>query len=203
MKTLSYLKNVCLTLLLATLSVFSQNYEIGITINTNTDTLILAHYFTKRDRMLMNDSVILVNGSGVFSGDRELPKGVYFIATRDGRWLFDIMMGDNQQFNIIADTADILLNKFTSSPDNDVFYEFQRYNTERGRLFQQMNEQFRNATSDEERLNLRNDLQAIMNDRIKYIEDLIEANSHLYVSKWLRTLIPVETYVPDPPRDAE
>ena len=201
MNFLSVLKKICFLSVLTTFSVFSQTYEISVALNLRNDTVILGHYYTKRERMLVNDTIVLNNGTGVFRGNRELPKGQYFLFN-DGKILFDIIIGDNQQFGIVADTADFInLVKFTQSPDNDVFYDFQRYSAERGRQFQQLNEQLRTAASDDLRNSLRANLQSLLRERTEYIEELIDANSHLYISKWLKTLIPSENYVPEAPTD--
>ena len=198
---MNFLKTVFLLSFLATVPVFSQNYEIGITLNSRNDTVLLGNYFAKNDLRLPVDTVVLKNGKGVFRGERKLEKGVYFLIN-DGRLLFDFLIGENKKFDIVADTADFIhLTKFSSSPENDVFFEFKRYNAERGRLFQQLNEQFRSATSDTERNDLRTKLQGLMDERIKYIEKLADANKDLYVSKFLRTLVPVETHLPEPPGD--
>ena len=201
MKVLSFLKSICLLSCLATVPVFSQKYEISIALNSRNDTVLLGHYFAKSDMRIPDDTVVLKNGKGVFYGNKKLAKGVYFLIN-DKKFLFDFIIGDNQQFGIVADTADFInLTKFTSSLENDVFFEFQRYNAERGKQFQQMSEQFRNASSDAEKNEIRTKLQTLARERIEYIEKLADANSNLFVSKFLRTLIPPETHLPEPPKD--
>jgi len=191
-----------LLLLMATLPVFSQKYEISIELKSRNDTVILGHYFAKNDLLISDTIAILKNGKGVIRGNKKLAKGVYFIF--NDRKRFDIIIGDNQQFGIVTDTTDFInRTKFTNSPENDVFYEFQRYNAQRGKEFQQLNEQFKNATSDTEKMEIRTKLQTLIKERIKFVEQLAEANNHLYVSKFLRTLVPVETHLPDPPKDEQ
>jgi len=200
MKILSFWKNVFWLTILATIPVFSQNYEISVTLNSRNDTVLLGYYYTKIENRYRSDTVVLKNGKGVFSSARELPNGVYFLYS-DGR-ILDFIVGDNKKFGIVADTADFInLTKFTSSPENDVFYEFQRNEADRYKIFQQMNEQYRNATSDADRNEIGVKLQTIINERIEYIEKLADANSNLFVSKWLRTHLPFNP--PEPPKDAD
>ena len=202
MKFFSFLKSISLLSVMATVPVFSQKYEISITLKSHNDTVILGHYFAKSDLKISNETIVLKNGKGVFRGDKKLPKGVYFIY--NNKRLFDIIIGDHQEFGIVTDTADFVnRTKFTNSPDNDVFYEFQRYNAERGKQFQQLGEQFRNATSDADKKEISAKAQTFQRERIEFIEKLADANSQLYVSKFLRTLIPPETHLPEPPRDEE
>ena len=200
MKILSFLKCICLLFVLTTIPVFSQNYEISITLNSRNDTVILGHYFAKNDMWISDATTTLKNGKAVFKGDKKLEKGIYFIFFDKKK--FDIVIGDNQQFSIVADTADFVnLTKFTSSAENDVFYDFQRYNAERGKLFQQLNEQYKDATTDADRNAIRTQMQTLNKERIEYIEDLIKANDGLYVSKFLKALVDPETHLPEPPKD--
>ena len=202
MNVLSLLKkNSWLLFLMMTFSAFSQSYEINITVNSRKDTIYLGHFFAKSDLTLLDDTAVLKKGKGVFKGNQKLAKGLYFIIC-DGK-KFDIIIGDNQQFSMVADTADFIhLTKFTNSPENDVFFGFQRYHANVSRQAQQLNEQFKNA-SDDEKKEIRAKMQTITKERQEYIEKLIADNSDLYVSKFLRILIPPEAYMPEPPRDDE
>ena len=185
--------------LMTTMSAISQNYEISLAINTRSDTVLLGSYFASRERMHVHDTVVLRNGQGVFRGDRVLPKGMYFLYN-EGRILFDIIIGDNQQFGIVADTVDFInQTKFTSSPDNDAFYEFRQYVVARNNRFQQLNEQFRNATTDDERNDIRTKWQDLEKEGDDFIEKLIQDNNHLYASKVVRSFIPLK--LPEPPRN--
>ena len=202
MKVLSFLKNSSLLLVLATTPVFSQKYEISIELKSGNDTVILGHYFAKSDLMISDTIAILTNGKGVIRGNKKLANGLYFIF--NDRKTFDIIIGDNQQFSIVADTADFIrLTKFTSSPENDVFYGFRRYKSDLDKQVRQLNEQFQNVTADADRNAIRTQLQTLYGEYIEYIEKLADDNSNLYVSKFLRTLVPPETHLPESPTDAD
>ena len=189
--------------LLSIVPVFSQNYEISITLNSRNDTVFLGHYFAKNESMYVSDTVVLKNGSGVFRGNKKLAKGVYFIYNNKNR-LFNIIIGDHQEFGIVADTTDFVnLTRFTNSLENDVFYEFQRYFTDRTKLRQQLNEQFQNATSDADKNSIRIQLQELNREYFEFIEKLADANSNLYVSRFLKALVPPDIHLPEPPKDAD
>ena len=200
MRSLFFLKNIIVWSFLTSVSVFSQKYEIGVALKSRNDTVILGHYFAKGDLLVSDDTVVLKNGKGVLRGEKKLPKGVYFIFNDKKK--FDIIIGDNQQFSIIADTSDFIHRmKFASSPENDVFYEFQRYKVDLDKQVRQLNEQIRNATADADRNAARTKLQTLYREHIDYIENLADAHKDLYVSKFLRTLVPSNAHLPEPPRD--
>jgi len=202
MKNLFFLKTVIVLFFLASVPAFSQNYEINVTLNSSNDTVILGHYFGKKERTLANDTLVLKNGKGVFRGNKKLSKGVYFLYS--GGRMLDFIIGDNLKFGIVADTADfVTLTKFTSSPENDVFYTYLRLMVERGKQQQQLSEQSRNATSDNERNEIRAKWINLNKESLEQIDQLIEDNSHLFVSKYINSLIPTEARVPEPPRDEQ
>ena len=203
MKVMSFFKCACLLLFLAAVPVFSQNYEISVALNTRNDTVLLGHYFTKRENARVNDTLVLKNGKGVFRSNRDLPNGLYFLYC-DGRILFDFIVGDNKKFGIVADSTDFInLTKFTDSPDNDVFLEYRRHLIDRSKQLQQLSELYRNATSDAVRSEIIAKQNTLNRESLASIDQLIENNRHLYVSKIVKSGIPVEARVPEPPRDEQ
>ncbi len=200
MKTLSFLKNVCWLFILTITPVFSQGYEISISIKSKSDTVILGHFFARNSTLISDDTIILKNGKGVFKGKKNLEKGVYFIYTDKKK--YDILIGNEQKFGVVVDTSDFAnKTRFTSSVENDVFFEFQRYNAARNQQWQQLSEQMKTVTTEQEKQNIHTQMQTLYRERNDYIRKLADGHPELYVSKFLKTLIPVDA--PEVPKDAE
>jgi thiol-disulfide isomerase/thioredoxin len=198
MKISFFLKNTVVSLLLLTtfLPVFPQKYEIGVSMKSQNDTVVLGHYFAKNNLRIPDDTVILKNGRGIFRGNGKLPAGLYFIY--NNQKTFDIIIGDNQKFSIVTDTANFIQHtRFESSPENDVFYDFQRYNLERGKEFAQLGEQWKNATEESEKNAILKKQQALGQERIAYIQKLIDGSPDSFVAKFLKAIVPLN--VPDAP----
>ena len=197
MKTLHFFTNLFILSLWTTFSGFSQ-YEISLSMKTKNDTVYLMHYFAKNS--LYYDTVIVMkNGKGVFKGNKSLPKGVYSIATNK-KQIFDMLIGDNQKFGIVVDTVDVINNiRFISSPDNDAFYENMRDNVRRAKIQQQLGEQYQNAANDTEKKAISEQWQEMNREKKALLLKLINDNEGLYVSKFLKALLPIE--IPDPPRN--
>lgn len=72
-------------------------------------------------------------GNFVFSGDKELPGGVYFIMLKSKTQFFEFIIDKDQRFAMTAsDTADFVKTmKVTGSEENKLFYEYLRYVTEK------------------------------------------------------------------------
>ena len=200
-----FFKWFCLLSIVTTVSVFSQNYEINLTLNSGNDTVYLGHYFARGDKHYLDDTLVLKNGKGVFKGNKKLPKGVYFLANNAKMIILpEFIIGDSQQFGIVVDTTDLINPvKFVSSPDMDALNEFGRYNVDFNKQIQQLNEQFKEAASDDEKKIVINKIRELQDERLKFTEKLIEDNKDLYGGKFLKSLIPPETYIPDFPRDEQ
>ena len=179
---------------------FSQNFEISISMKTRNDTVHLTHVFASDERNLRLDTTIIMkDGKGVFRGNRVLPSGLYWIVN-DQRKLFQVLIGDHQQFGIEVDTADFVNGvKFISSPDNEVFYEFFLNDIQRQRAQSQLIEEFQNAVDDTERYAIHARFQASSQERIELLNRLVSENEGLFVSRFLKALIPLD--IPDHPRD--
>ena len=185
----------------AGLNCFSQNHEITISMNTRNDTVLLTHVFASDERLRLDTAIVLIDGKGVFAGNRVLPKGLYWIVNNNSK-LFQILITDNQHFGIEADTTDFVHGvRFKSSRDNDIFYEFIRDDIQRQAKQHQLREQFQNAADDAERMLIHEQFQTIGFERNAFIQRLVSQNEKLYVSKFLRALLPLE--IPEPPRDAD
>ena len=195
-------RSLIVLLLLAKFSGFSQNYEISISMKTKNDTVMLGHIFAKDDpkRMYVDTVIVLKNGKGVFKSNKVLPKGLYFIYNDKKK--FDILIGEDQRFGIETDTTDFInRTRFTNSPDNDAFYAFMRFDILRAAKSQQLNELYKNAADDAERNNIRERFQELNKERHELMQKMVRENEGRYVSKFLKTLMPLD--FPEPPKDEQ
>jgi hypothetical protein len=89
----------------------------------------LGYHFGKLKAV--SDSIVLdAAGTGTFKGKEKLPGGIYFIVSPKKEILFELLVDRDQDFSIVADTANIANNVvFTGSPDNTLFQSYTRFIT--------------------------------------------------------------------------
>ncbi|SFK71195.1 thioredoxin-like domain-containing protein [Proteiniphilum acetatigenes] len=170
---------------------FSQGYEIAVTIENIQDTVILGHYYARENIFIADDTLFLDHlGSGVFKGDKPLPKGLYFL--KIGNHKMDIIMGDKQQFTIHSDISDLIHNaRFASSSENDIFYQFQRHNLSITNKIQKLTEQWIKAPTNEQKTAIQAEIQSLHGkERIAYLSQAVNSNKDTYLNKYLRSLMP-------------
>jgi thiol-disulfide isomerase/thioredoxin len=104
-----------------------QGYEIKVSFKPfHNQYIYLGHYEGKQLPII--DSVIVNEKSeGVFAGPKHLGEGVYLIGYPNKMGFFEMLVGKEQHFSVIADTMDLRNVRFVNSPDNDLFLSYQRY----------------------------------------------------------------------------
>ncbi|HXP51654.1 MAG TPA: redoxin domain-containing protein [Bacteroidia bacterium] len=69
-------------------------------------------------------------GNCEFSGDKDMPGGVYFIMLKSKTKFFEFIIDKDQKFSMSADTVDFIKSmKVTGSEENKLFYEYLHYIT--------------------------------------------------------------------------
>lgn len=122
-------------ILTSSASLSGQGYHIEVTMKgLSNDTLILGEYFTSR--MVPKDTIVLDHkGNGVFAGSDVFLGGLYLIYFSPKHY-FDLLLGDDQEIKIKADTSDLANSiEFEGSEDNKIFQEYKKYlQQKRGQL---------------------------------------------------------------------
>ena len=105
----------------------SEGYEIKLTLKPFKNQYVyLGHYYGKQLPII--DSVKLNEKSeAVFKGPQKLGGGIYLVGYPDRANRFEFLIGKEQKFSIIADTANIQKITFTGPPENTSFRDYQLF----------------------------------------------------------------------------
>jgi len=124
-----------LSVILFSSSMSAQGYRIEVELRgLSNDTIILGEYFTSR--MIPKDTIVLdKNGRGIFEGEEAFTGGLYLVYF-DPAHYFDLLLGDDQDLSINADTADLVNGvSFRDTEDNRIFQEYKNFlQNKRGEL---------------------------------------------------------------------
>jgi len=176
---------------------YGNGYNIKVKINGIQDTtLILGHYFNKS--MYPDDTAYVDSkGNTVFKGNGSLVQGMYIIYLPDGKY-FDLLMGENQNFTIETDTKNFIeYCRITNSPDNEIFFDFQRYMITKHNELDQLQKTIKNSTDESEKKAANEKIKLLNKERKDKIQQIINKNSDLFVSTFLKATLEIE--VPDHP----
>ena len=124
-----------LSVILFSSSMSAQGYRIEVELRgLSNDTIILGEYFTSR--MIPKDTIVLdKNGRGIFEGEEAFTGGLYLVYF-DPAHYFDLLLGDDQDLSINADTSDLVNGvSFRDTEDNRIFQEYKNFlQNKRGEL---------------------------------------------------------------------
>ncbi|MCA6440006.1 MAG: redoxin domain-containing protein [Chitinophagaceae bacterium] len=151
-----------------------SGYRIPITITPLKNTKVyLGSYFGK-SMTLVDSAKIDANSKGVFQGAKKLTGGIYFVVSPGYTILFELLMDAQQQFSIVADTAQKEKAVISGSADNDLFKQYSIFSTEKGKLLQQLEAAFKAATNKADSTRIRE--QIIKTDKAlrDYQENIIK-----------------------------
>jgi peroxiredoxin len=111
-------------LLLGSYQVFAQGYNIKTVVRGQQDTVaFLGHHFATQ--RYVDDTAKVVNGAATFTGNEELPEGIYFYYSPSV--YFEFLIGE-QDFSIMGDATDVVASaKIEGSPVNEGFYGLQKF----------------------------------------------------------------------------
>ena len=127
-------KFLSILILLATLKVNAQGYEIKVTLTPFKNQYVYLGSYYGKQLPIVDSALLNEKGEATFKGNQPLGGGIYLVGYPNKMGFFEILIDQQQQFSIIADTNKVLENiRFTNSPDNVLFNNYQRYMQQKGR----------------------------------------------------------------------
>ncbi len=172
-------------LLFAVATLSAQEYHIEVDMKgLSGDTLILGEYFTSR--MIPLDTILLDReGKGTFRGEEPLTGGMYLIYFSPSHY-FDILIGDDQEFKVFADTADLAGSaRFEGSEDNRIFQEYKEFLQLKREELEQLQASLDETSSEDEKNGMLEEQRRINREMEQYMDQIESDHSSLFVSSFV------------------
>lgn len=174
----------------------AEAYRINVTMTSFAgDTVLIGHRFNAN--FIPKDTVILDSeGKGVFSGDEELPHGMYLVYLPD-KSFFDLLISEDQFFSFENDATDFIANmKVRDSEENEAFYRYQVFLGNARNKATSLQEAMKTAGKGDS-IAMRRELDELNAEVQAYIDNAIGRNAENFFGVFLKAL--QEVKVPDPP----
>jgi len=198
------IRQLLISVLIAGLSAFTVNaqrgYEIKVKITPLHDTtIVLGHHFGTS--IYPDDTARLdKNGKGVFSKRNKTLTGGMYIIYLPNKAYFDFLINDKQNFSIENDTSDLFKKaKFSNSPDNDIFFDYQYFLSDKRDSLKELQNKKKNAKTDSEKEDITKQMQAVDKEVASRIAKIISDHPTTLAAKFIKATRDVE--IPDPPKD--
>lgn len=120
----------------------SGGYDIKLSIKPYKNQWVYLAYYYGSIKGLADSAWLDAGSNGSFKGKTDLPQGIYIVASPSKTILFEMLLGNNQQFSITADTADIDNSlAFTGSSDNQQFMDYTKFISSRAKTIEETRRQ--------------------------------------------------------------
>ncbi|MFO7669445.1 MAG: thioredoxin-like domain-containing protein [Bacteroidales bacterium] len=172
-------------ILLFSAVLYGQGYRIEVEMKgLSGDTLILGEYFTSR--MVPKDTLILQkNGTGIFENNTAFRGGLYLIYISPEKY-FDFLLGDDQNFSIKADTANLAGSiKFSGSEDNSLFQEYKNFLQQKREELDQAQNQLTSTASPADSSMARKRVEEINHEMEYYMDQFEVEHPTLFVTTFI------------------
>jgi thiol-disulfide isomerase/thioredoxin len=180
----------------------SKGYEIKVNVKGLSDsTCQLAYYFG--DKQYIKDSAKAdTKGNLVFKGDEDLPGGIYMVVL-PGKKYFEMIVDKEQYFNLETDNADLVANmKAKGSKDNEVFYDYLRWISERGKRMEELKKELDSNKENAAKTTEIKEKQTALDAEVKkYKTDIIEKHPGILLTAIFKAS--TEPEVPQAPLKAD
>jgi hypothetical protein len=164
-----------------------RNISITLTPLKNC-TVYLGSYYGK-GKVLSDSAKLNDKGQGVFKSSVKLPGGIYFVVSPKMTIQFELLIGKQQHFSIIADTTRKETPFITGSPDNDLFKEYSQTSIEKGKQITALNQQLQTAKTKEDSSRIRNNIMQQGKELQVYRENFIKKHPGSLLSTLLSAMI--------------
>ncbi len=170
-----------------------KGYEIAVNISGLQDSTIFLAYHMG-DKQYIKDTINLDSkGSAVFSGEENLPQGIYMIVL-PGKQYFEILMSTDQYFSVNCTYTDYFNTlKFSGSDENSAFIVYQKRWVEMQKKASAINKRLQNNRQNTDSLRILSEMQKKQEDSMKsYLHNVIKENNGNLLSLLVKAMLPVE-----------
>jgi len=161
----------------------------------------LAYYYW--DKQYIEDTVTVENGTFSFKQDTSIQPGIYLVVLPPENNYFELIMGEDQQFSVHTDTANLSGNLMVEgSEENEIFYRDVKFLAEKRQVVNTLQGQLKAVDQEsEEAAEVKKQIQRVNIEVQDARSDLIDQYPDLLYAAVLRAM--KEPEIPEPALQAD
>jgi hypothetical protein len=169
-------------LLLIACGGYCQGYEIHLILKPFTNAKVYLGYHYGKVKAVADSLVLDGNSAGVFKGKDKLAGGIYFIVSPRKEILFELLIDQEQQLSIYADSTQLPASiVFTGSPENKTFLNYTSFMNNHGK-------ELNSLVADLGKAKSKND-SAVIKEKIRQVNDEVKNEREEVQSKSPNSLL--------------
>lgn len=159
----------------------NAGYRVDVSINAYEGQWMYLGYHYGKVKALA-DSALVKGGRAIFTGNRPLPGGIYFVVSPKKEMLFEVLVDKEQQFSINTDTAKLGDPTFTGSRDNSDFQAYTRYIQQRGNAISGLQKKLADSKTAADSAQLQKQVKELNGEIFKFRTDYIKNTPGSFLS---------------------
>jgi Domain of unknown function (DUF5106)/AhpC/TSA family len=168
---------------------YSQGFDIHLTLKPFTNAKVYLGYHYGKVKAVADSVVLDGNSTGVFKGREKLAGGIYFIVSPKKEILFELLIDQQQQFSIYADTARLPASiEFTGSPENKTFLEYTAFMNNHGKELNSLQSSFNKAKTKNDSAVIKDEIKKVNEEVKKERDDVQNKSPNSLLATLLRAL---------------
>jgi thiol-disulfide isomerase/thioredoxin len=160
-------------LLITLLAIAQPGYEIKVTFKPYKNQFIYLGHYSGKQYPVVDSVKVNEKSEGVFRGAKALGGGIYLVVAPTKDRYIEMLIDKKQHFSVSADTLDLSVRKFVNSPDNDLFNDYQKYMSVKGKLLDSLGKAARAVASPADSVALSTEAKKISEEISDYRKDFI------------------------------
>ncbi len=148
--------------------------NISITLTPLKNCMVYLGSYYGKGRSLADSAWLNEKSTGTFKGNTKLTGGIYFVVSPQYTIQFELLIGNQQQFSVTADTAQKDNAIIKGSADNDLFKEYSKVTMEKGKALNSLNQQFSASKTKDDSTKFRSEIIKANKELQNYREDIIK-----------------------------
>jgi len=167
----------------------AKGYSINIKLTPIKNSWVYLYNYYGRDRFQVADSVKLNEKSeGVFKGKNKLHGGIYLLVTDKKMRLFDLLMEEDQEFSIVADTSRPEKPTITGSKENTLYQEYAKFLESVGPRLNALRQQLSAAKTKADSVAIQKQLTAAGNELKDYQKNIAKTYPESMLASFFNTM---------------
>jgi thiol-disulfide isomerase/thioredoxin len=171
----------------------AQGYKVTLQAPQYNGGLAYLTYYYGKSMNVQDSAIVNSKGIAVFQGKDKVLPGVYSIVLPGKTKLFDFLIANKQIINIsVPDTSDIINTVvITGAEENELFQQYQKYASEKGKLLQRELLAYKNSTSKEDSAAHEKKYQKLNDELNIYRDNIIKDHPKSMLATLLISMKPV------------
>jgi thiol-disulfide isomerase/thioredoxin len=175
---------------ITSLSFAQSGYKIIFDLQGLNDSILLLANYSGDKQFVVDTAYPEKNNRYIFSGDKDLLTGMYFIAGQNKSKIFDFLISDSRNFTISGNKDHLPQSlKVNNSKENHLFFNYILFlNDKQKERAQYLEIQKKNTPGSDSALGAANQINLVNEEVQRYINGIINSNSGSLISAFLKAM---------------